>query len=180
MTPQLLLDFWFAPEHQKLWFDSTPNFDETIRERFAHVWQGARQEGCPDWEKTAQGALALVILFDQMPLNMYRGLPESFSTEQQAREVASRAINTGFDQDLDNAGKMFLYLPYMHSEELADQDRSISLFKEAGLEQNLKFAHHHRNIVQRFGRFPHRNTILGRDSTNEEIEWLASGEAFLG
>ena len=132
------------------------------------------------WEQTAEGALALVILLDQMPLNMYRGQPESFATEAQSREVAGRAITRHFDQYLPDKGKAFLYMPFMHSENLADQDRSVELFTNAGLQDNLRFARHHRDIVRRFGRFPHRNAILGRNSTPEETAWLASGEAFLG
>jgi len=119
-----------------------------------------------------------VVLLDQMPLNMFRGQPESFSTEAQSREVAGRAIERGLDQSLPDNQKAFLYLPYMHSEALVDQDRSVELFERAGLRENLRWAKHHRGIVRRFGRFPHRNAILGRESTPDEIEWLASPDSF--
>ncbi len=180
MTPQILLDFWFAPEHEKFWFNSTPQFDQQIREQFENIWLAAKEGQLVDWERSAEGALALVILLDQLPLNMYRGLLQSFSTEAQAREVSGRAIELGFDQSLADSGKAFLYMPFMHSEDRVDQDRSVALYKAAGLSENLKFAQHHREIVRRFGRFPHRNAILCRTSTADEEVWLASDEAFLG
>ena len=180
MTPQTLLDFWFDPAQEKRWFNSTAEFDQLIRERFETDWQAASDGQRADWQQTADGALALVILLDQFPLNMYRGEPRGFSTEAQARAVAGRAIGQGFDQMLPDKGKAFLYMPYMHSEDLADQDRAVALFEAAGLDHNLRFAHHHRDIVRRFGRFPHRNAILGRASTAQELAWLASAEAFHG
>ncbi|MDH5446240.1 MAG: DUF924 domain-containing protein [Gammaproteobacteria bacterium] len=180
MTPQTLLNFWFAPQQEKRWFNSTPEFDQQIHEQFEQVWIMAKAGQQTDWEQTAEGALALVVLLDQMPLNMYRGLPESFSTEAQARTVAERAIEQGFDLQLTDSGKAFLYMPFMHSEDMRDQDRSVALYEAAGLKHNLKFAKHHRDIVRRFGRFPHRNMILGRTSTEEETDWLGSDEAFTG
>lgn len=180
MIPQTLLEFWFAPEQQQRWFNSTAEFDQRVRAQFETVWQAARDGQLNSWEATADGALALVILLDQLPLNMYRGLAASFSTEAQARSVAGRAIEQGFDAQLQDSGKAFLYMPYMHSEDMADQDRAVALFDAADLKHNLKFAVHHRNIVQRFGRFPHRNAILGRTSTQDEKDWLDSDEAFHG
>ena len=109
---------------------------------------------------------------------MFRDQPESFSTEAQSRAVASRAIGNGFDAALPDDRKAFVYLPFMHSETLADQDRSVELFEAAGLDFNLKWARRHRDIVRRFGRFPHRNAILGRTSSPEELAWLASPEGF--
>lgn len=180
MTPQTLLDFWFDPAQEKRWFNSTQQFDQQIRDQFESVWRAARDGQQTDWAQSAEGALALVILLDQMPLNMYRGLAESFGTEAQAREVAGRAIDKRFDMQLADSGKAFLYMPFMHSEDMTDQDRSVALYDAAGLKDNLKFAEHHRDIVRRLGRFPHRNTILGRISTPEEVDWLASDEAFHG
>ena len=121
-----------------------------------------------------------MILLDQFPLNMFRGRPEGFATEADSRAVAERAIERGFDQALDDQGKAFLYMPFMHSEFLADQERSLALFAAAGLDANLKWARHHRDIVHRFGRFPHRNAVLRRQHTPDETEWLASPEAFRG
>lgn len=180
LQPQDVLDFWFAPEHETLWFRSTPQFDARVRARFAPLWQAARAGRLAGWEQTPQGALALVILLDQMPLNMFRGEAKSFASEAQAREVARRAVARGFAQPLTDAGKAFLYMPFMHSEKEADQDTSVALYEAAGLHDNLKFARHHRDIVRRFGRFPHRNAILGRASTPEEEAWLASAAAFRG
>lgn len=179
-NPRSLNDFWFDPEHEKLWFRSTAQFDRQILERFETVWFAARSGQLSHWEQTAEGALALVILLDQMPLNMYRGQPQSFATEDLALEVAGRAVSGHLDQQLSDRGKAFLYMPFMHSEDLEDQDRAVELYQAAGLSDNLRFARHHRDIVGRFGRFPHRNAILGRRSTPEEAAWLASGKAFLG
>jgi uncharacterized protein (DUF924 family) len=180
MTPQDLLDFWFAPDHEKLWFRATPDFDRQIRQRFESAWLAAQAGQLNDWEGTPQGALALVILLDQLPLNMFRGQPQGFATESMARIVARHAIERQFDERLPDKGKAFLYMPFMHSEDLVDQERSVALFRTAGLSENLKFAFHHRDIIRRFGRFPHRNAILGRSSSAEEKAWLESKEAFRG
>lgn len=175
-----LIGFWFSEPVSKRWFNSTPAFDEELRKRYAGLYEQAAQGQLGTWQSSAQGALALVILLDQIPLNIFRGQPLSFATEQQAREVAERAIEHDFDQALSGAQKAFLYMPFMHSENLADQDRSVELYSRAGLESNLRFAHHHRDLIRRFGRFPHRNTILDRASTAEEIAYLNSREAFHG
>lgn len=180
VSAEQLLDFWFSERVAKLWFNSTPAFDDELRERFASTYAAACRGELDDWRASATGALALVILFDQIPLNIFRGQAEGFATEAQARAVAEQAIARGLDVQLNGEQKAFLYLPYMHSENLADQDTSVDLFTRAGLDNNLRFARHHREIVRRFGRFPHRNAILGRESTPEEIAWLASKEAFKG
>jgi len=121
-----------------------------------------------------------VIVLDQFPLNLFRGQPESFATEAAARFVADRAIARGFDRTLPPVQRQFLYLPFMHGEALADQERSVRLYQQPGLEEGLRFARHHHDLIARFGRFPHRNTILGRASTAEERAYLASPEAFHG
>lgn len=133
-----------------------------------------------DWEATPEGALALVIALDQFPLNLFRGQAESFATEAAARAVADRAIARGFDQAMSPVQRQFLYLPFMHSETLDDQERSVRLYQQPGLEDSLRFARHHRDLIARFDRFPHRNAILGRTSTAEESTYLASPEAFHG
>jgi len=179
-TPEAVLAFWFAPETRPRWFDSTPAFDREVEAAFRATWEAAAAGALAYWEGTPAGALALVIVLDQFPLNMFRGRPESFVTEAASRAVAERAIARGFDAALDAAGKAFLYLPFMHSESLADQDRSVALYEAAGLADSLKWARHHRDIVRRFGRFPHRNAILGRPGTPEEEAWLASDAAFNG
>ncbi len=179
-TVQTLIDFWFSERVAKRWFNSTPAFDDELRELFAETYQAACRGVLGDWEDTPHGALALVILFDQIPLNIFRRQAQSFATEARARQVAGRAIARGFDAKLSEPQKAFLYMPYMHSENLVDQDTSVDLFTRAGLSNNLRFANHHREIVRRFGRFPHRNQILSRESTEEELAWLASKDAFKG
>lgn len=176
-----ILEFWFAAEVKPLWFASTPEFDEALRERFLATYRAAATgQLLEDWERTPLGALALVIVLDQFPLNLFRGHLESFATEAAARVVADRAIARGFDWEMSPEQRLFLYLPFMHGEALADQERSVQLFQQAGLEESLRFARHHRDLIRRFGRFPHRNAILGRESSPEEIAYLASPEAFLG
>jgi uncharacterized protein (DUF924 family) len=179
-SPDSVLDFWFSARVCPLWFKSTPAFDAEVRQRFADTWQTAQRGEFDLWEGSANGALALVILLDQFPLNMYRGRPESFATEAAARDVARRAIARGFDSALDNSRRGFLYLPFMHSEQLSDQDYSVQLFAQSGMEDALKWAQHHRDIVQCFGRFPHRNALLGRTSSAAEIAYLESEAAFNG
>lgn len=178
MTPETILAFWFDEENAKHWFRSTPEFDREIRDRFQDTWQVAAGSRLTDWEAGAEGALALVILLDQLPLNMFRDQPEGYSSEALSREVAARAIERGFDTAMDDRRKAFFYLPFMHSESLPDQDRSVALFEDAGLKENLRWARHHREIVRRFGRFPHRNAVLDRQSTAEETAWLDSPAAF--
>ncbi len=180
MQPQDIIEFWFAADTRKLWFDSTPEFDAELRERFLPTWQQARDGELDDWMQTADGCVALAIVLDQFPLNMFRGSAESYSTEGRASEVARVAIDRGLDQGLETERKAFLYLPFMHSEDLEDQQLALRLFDQPGLESNLRFAHHHHDIVARFGRFPHRNAALGRDSTEAEIAYLNSKQAFTG
>jgi uncharacterized protein (DUF924 family) len=178
MTPETVLEFWFSDAARPLWFNSTLAFDQQLRTRFEATWRHASEGRLSAWEDAAPGALALVIVLDQFPLNMFRGKAVQFSTEVLARAVAERAIARGFDRELSKPQQAFLFLPYMHSETLADQDRSVALFGAAGLEENLEFARGHREIVRRFGRFPHRNRLLGRASTAQETAWLASPAAF--
>jgi len=172
--------FWFSEEVRARWFLSTPEFDASIRRQFGGVWEAARRGELDHWAEIPEGALALVIVLDQFPLNMFRGEAKSFSTEGQARAIAERVIQAGWDRQMDDAARAFLYLPFMHSESLTDQDRSVELYRAAGLVDSLRWAEHHRGIIRRFGRFPHRNEALGRESTPEEILWLASEEAFRG
>lgn len=175
-----VIDFWFSDDVKKRWFASTPAFDRELRERFHGLWEQARGGELDQWMESAEGCLALVIILDQFPLNMFRGEAESFSTEARSREVARVALERGFDQELSTEQKAFVYMPFMHSEDLADQERSLQLFDQPGLESNFRFARHHHEIVREFGRFPHRNEILGRESSAAEIEYLNSKRAFTG
>lgn len=180
MAPQDILDYWYSAQIKSHWFSSTPGLDQEIRDRFEGLWQQAAAGDLESWKETPEGCLALVILLDQMPLNMFRGTPESFSTEQMAVAVALFATERGFDQRLPLEHLPFLFMPLMHSENLSHQNQSVALFAQHGLQDFLKFAHHHRDIVRKFGRFPHRNSILGRESTPDELAYLDSDEAFRG
>jgi uncharacterized protein (DUF924 family) len=179
-SPDEILEFWFSDAVRSLWFASTPAFDRQLAERFLPTFDAAVRGELDRWQDTPSGALALVIVLDQFPLNMFRSQPESFATESMARAVAHQAILRGYDVSYSNEEKGFLYLPFMHSESLADQNRSVALYRQAGLDASLPWALHHRNIIRRFGRFPHRNAILGRGSTRDEATYLSSQEAFHG
>jgi len=175
-----IINFWFEEVDSSLWFNSTAEFDLQLKQRFESVYQEALKGTLDHWGNSPDGALALIVLLDQFPLNMYRGKPESFSGEKKAQSIAREAVAKKFDEQLTDAQKAFMYMPLMHSEDMNDQDFSVSLYEKAGLKQNLRFAKHHRKIVRKFGRFPHRNSILGRESTVEEIAYLNSREAFHG
>lgn len=175
-----LIDFWFSGETSKLWFNSNPAFDQLLLEKYGALWQTAREGKLDHWGDSAEASLALVILLDQFPLNMFRGNAQSFATEEKSREIASHALAQALDQQLPMARRTFLYMPFMHSEDLEDQARSVQLFSQPGLEDNLRFAGHHYQIIERFDRFPHRNKILGRESSEEELEYLNSKQAFKG
>ena len=178
--PGDILDFWFSDEVRPRWFDSTPAFDRRLRQAYEDLWQRARRGELDHWQQSADGCLALAIVLDQFPLNMFRGEAESFATETQAIAVARAALERGFDRELPDERRAFLYMPFMHSEDFDDQERSVELFAQPGLEKNHRFARHHRDIIARFGRFPHRNAALGRASTAEEAEYLNSKGAFKG
>lgn len=177
---QEIIDFWFDEKNKPLWFNSNPLFDAELKEEYEATYLAACNGELSEWENQPESLLVLVILFDQFPLNMYRGEEKSFSTEARSRELAQQAIEKGWDDKLSNEQKAFLYMPFMHSENLKDQDTGIALFEKAGLQDNARFARHHREIIHRFGRFPHRNSILNRESTDAEKNYLISGEAFLG
>jgi uncharacterized protein (DUF924 family) len=178
--PSEVLNFWFSDTARPLWFAATQEFDAALRERFLVTYRAAADGALDAWEATPDGALALAIVLDQFSLNMFRDRPDAFATEAAARGVADRAITREFDQAIPPEQQAFLYMPFMHSEDLADQERSVHLFQQPGLEQALGFARHHQGLIRRFGRFPHRNAILGRASTLEELAYLTSPEAFRG
>ena len=175
-----LVDFWFSDEASQYWFKSTKAFDQQLVDSYANTWQRAKHGELGDWQHTVMGSLALIILLDQLPLNMFRGTAKSYSTEAQSRIVARSAIEKAYDQGLAANQKSFMYMPFMHSEDLEDQVFGVELFSQPGLENNLRFAKHHYGIVERFGRFPHRNKILGRDSSEAEMEYLNSKQGFQG
>jgi uncharacterized protein (DUF924 family) len=146
-----------------------------VRRRYLALWQEASAGELSSWETSDDGALALTIVLDQFPRNMFRGEAQAFSSDAKARDVAARAIARGVDARIDPALVEFLYLPFMHSEHLADQLRCVELFRSAPNPDNLRYAEEHAEIIRRFGRFPHRNHLLGRAMTAEEQAFLAAG-----
>lgn len=178
--PTDIINFWYLQRIQEQWFKSTPELDNEIRDTYYLLWKKAASGELDNWTSSAIGCLSLTIILDQFPLNMFRGQAKSFSSEEKSIQVAKIAISQELDKQLTKEQKIFLYMPLMHSENLIDQDMAIELFELAGLESNLRFAKHHRSIIKRFGRFPHRNIALNRESSDEEIAYLHSKEAFPG
>jgi uncharacterized protein (DUF924 family) len=174
VTPAGILAFW-RDAGPKRWYTPDEAFDAEVRRRFFSLWQRATAGELSSWEASDDGALALVIVLDQFPRNMFRGDARTYASDAEAREVAHRAIDRGVDARIDPALREFLYLPFMHSEHLADQLRCIELSRAAGHTESLKWAEHHAEIIRRFGRFPHRNHILGRATTPEEQAFLDEG-----
>ncbi|HED35480.1 MAG TPA: DUF924 domain-containing protein [Gammaproteobacteria bacterium] len=175
-----IIEFWYSEPMNKHWFNSTPEIDQLVFQNYAELWAQALEGELENWRESAVGCLALILLCDQFPLNMFRGEARSFSTEARAIELALQGIERGYDQQLKHSQLSFFYMPLMHSEVMAHQNLAVEKFEQAGLPDNARFAKHHRSIVERFGRFPHRNEILKRASTPAEIEYLNSPEAFTG
>jgi uncharacterized protein (DUF924 family) len=174
ISPTDVLAFWREAGSER-WYKRDDVFDASVRERFLGLWQQAVAAELSSWEATDAGALALVIVLDQFPRNMFRGLAKAFSSDDLALEVASRALARGADKRIEPPLLQFLYLPFMHSEDLADQLRCVDLFRPAGDAENIRYAEEHADIILRFGRFPHRNPILGRVTTTEEQAFLDAG-----
>jgi uncharacterized protein (DUF924 family) len=176
--PADILDFWFAGDpsaRRVVWFQKVDAFDAGCA-LFADAHGAAERGELDHWADTAEGALALLILLDQLSRNLHRGSPETLAADPQARAIASAAIARGFDEALTPVQRMFVYLPFEHSEDLADQDRSVALFESirAALgDQTVDFATRHRDVIARFGRFPHRNAVLGGANTAAEEAYLA-------
>jgi uncharacterized protein (DUF924 family) len=167
-----VLKFWFEETKPNQWFEKDPTFDASIRQRFLGLHEILASRGDKDLLPDAQTALAAVIVLDQMSRNMFRNTPRAFAADPQALRLAETAIVRGFDAGLNKDQRMFLYLPFEHAEDCEAQARSIALMASLGDPQCLKWAEAHKAIIDRFGRFPHRNAILGRLSTPEEIEFL--------
>ena len=169
-----VLDFWFglAPEQ---WWKADARLDEACRERFEELWR--EQSGLPvsHFLGSADEALAAIILFDQLPRNMFRGHADQFATDHMALDIAKQAIDLSYDDALEQPRRGFLYMPFQHSEDLADQRRSVGLFTDLGDDYQLGFAKKHHDVIERFGRFPHRNAILGRTPRPDEV---AAGDVF--
>jgi uncharacterized protein (DUF924 family) len=171
-APADILSYWFSPDVREKWFKPDAAFDAELKRRFGSVLELARFGALESWAETPNGALALVVLLDQGMRNIHRDTPEAFAGDPVALTLAKHAIARGFDAGFDTDRRYALYLPFMHSEVLADQDRGVALFTALGHEEGLRYMRLHRDIIARFGRFPHRNAILGRPSTPEELAFL--------
>ena len=173
-SPESVLAYWREAGPEK-WFEKDTAFDDAIRARVLETYEAAAAGRLADWEQTAEGALALAIVLDQFPRNMFRGDPRTYAADALARAVAGRALARGFDRQAPAPEWQFFYLPFEHSESLADQERCCALFAAAGDADLLQWAERHADIIRRFGRFPHRNAVLGRATTSEEQAFLDGG-----
>ncbi|MBK4216926.1 DUF924 domain-containing protein [Paracoccus caeni] len=177
-TPDAIRSFWFSEEMKPYWFDKSEEIDRKIISEFGETYEAAAQGKLPGWLDNADDALALIITLDQFPRNMFRGSPRSFESNDLVLEYAREALDRGYDQQVDEDARTFFYLPFMHSEDLADQERCVKLYEALGSDYSLKFAVEHRDIVKEFDRFPHRNAVLGRENTPEETEFLKTHTGF--
>jgi uncharacterized protein (DUF924 family) len=173
-SPADILSFW-RNAGEKRWWTKDDAFDAEIRAKFLGLWNEAAAGKLAHWQESDDGALALVIVLDQFPRNMFRNDPRTHATDALARDVVKRALADGVDARVSEDLRNFLYMPLMHSEHLADQELCVALFEKLGNAENFKYAVHHADIVRRFGRFPHRNRLLGRTTTAEEQAFLDSG-----
>lgn len=178
-TADAVLDFW-RDAGPRRWFARDPAFDSAIAARFEAAHRAAAQGALAAWEETPEGALALVLLTDQFSRNLYRGSAHAFATDEMARNIARRAIARGFDQALEPAMRQFFYLPFEHHEDSASQARAVALYEALAAAddappQGLEYARLHAELIARFGRFPHRNAVMGRTPTPEETAYLAQG-----
>ena len=168
MEAEQVLAFWFGQDRKK-WFVKDPAFDDEIRSRFLPLYERAAAGSLAEWQSDRKHCLALVIVLDQFPRNMFRSTARAFEGDPRAREAAREILARGWDQGYTDEERTFAYLPFEHSESLEDQELSMRLFQG---NENLEWARKHWEIIRRFGRFPHRNAALGRQSTPEEIEFL--------
>ena len=171
-TVEEVLAFWFAPGGEKRWFEADPAVDDEIARRFGATVAAALAGELAAWAGSPDGALALCLLLDQFPRNIWRGTPRAFCYDTLARKVASDAIAAGHDRAVPASRHLFFYLPFEHSEDLADQKRCMTLMRALGDPEQLGYARRHHDVIARFGRFPHRNAILGRESTEDELVFL--------
>jgi uncharacterized protein (DUF924 family) len=181
-SARAVLEFWFSERARPLWFEKNQAFDDEIRARFGPTLELAAAGALDDWRDDPDSCLALVIVLDQFSRNLHRGSPRAFACDGKARATADLAVNRGFDQRVALDRRSFFYLPFEHSEDMADQRRSVALFqrwaeahdgaaRDKALHQ-MEYVHRHLEIIERFGRFPHRNECLGRESTPQEIAFL--------
>lgn len=172
MSVQRVLNFWFHETNPENWFKKDPQFDNQVKFLFLETYSRVCAGQTSSWRKTAHGRLAEVIVLDQFSRNMFRDSKQAFACDEVALNLAREAVRLGEDQMLSTTEKAFLYMPYMHSESKKIHQEAVRLFSQPGLEEQLKYELMHKNIIDRFGRYPHRNKILGRVSTPEELEFL--------
>lgn len=172
--PQDILDFWEEAGPKK-WFAKDAEFDATIATRFKDTHELAAQGGYDDWADDPDGALALIIVLDQFSRNLFRKSPAAFTQDEKCLRVTHKVIDEGLDKKMREDLRVFAYMPLMHSERLEDQELCIEKLQEIGADENINYAKEHRDIIAKFGRFPHRNVALGRDTTEEEREFLDEG-----
>ena len=172
-----LLSYWFDELDEEAWWRPPEHVDAEIRRRFLRLYETIVRDGVPrDWIVQPGGRLAAIIALDQLPRNLHRGDARAFASDDLALALAKRAIETGDEEMLDERQRIFLYVPFQHSEDKAMQDRSLELYRELGIESCIQFAKSHKEVIDRFGRFSHRNVVLGRETNSEEAEFL-KGEA---
>jgi uncharacterized protein (DUF924 family) len=169
---QEVLHFWFDELNEQDWFSGSAHVDEKCSTRFRALYAALKDHPSELDDADASTLLAAVIVLDQFPRNIFRNTPEAYATDGKALALARHAVASGKDKSLSKAQRHFLYMPFMHSEDLTAQAESVRLFAELGTPENMKYAHHHHDVVERFGRFPHRNAIFGRRSRPEELEFL--------
>jgi uncharacterized protein (DUF924 family) len=174
ITPSDILAFWQAAGPDR-WFTKDAGFDQEVRARFLATYEAATAGHLLPWEARPDSALALTIVLDQFPRNMFRASARTYWADPLARAVAERALARGFDRDVASDLRTFFYLPFMHSEAIADQERCVALYRALGDDHSLRYAEDHADIIRRFGRFPHRNEVLGRATTAEEQAFLDAG-----
>ncbi|MBP5992886.1 MAG: DUF924 domain-containing protein [Acinetobacter sp.] len=172
MNYKQVLDFWFDPENKEFWFSKSDEFDLELEEKFGHTLQQAMQCELWTWRETAEGRLAEIIVLDQFSRNLFRDHPASFAQDPLALSLAQEAVRLGLDQQLAPDQRCFMYMPFMHSESKIIHAQALQLFEALGNPINLGFELKHKTIIDRFGRYPHRNQILERESTPEEVEFL--------
>lgn len=171
-TYQDVIDFWFDPNHELFWFEKNTDFDAAIKKNFEPLISHALNNELVSWRDSPKGRLAEILVLDQIPRNIYRNDRKSFMGDRKALELAKVAVELKIDQDFKTKEKSFLYLPFMHSEDLIDHKIAAQLYSQPGLEFNLKYENLHVDILKKFGRYPHRNDLLGRTSTPQEVAFL--------
>ena len=177
MNYQDILDFWFSPETQPNWFAKSDQFDQSLKEKFGDILEQASKAELWSWRKNADGRLAEIIVLDQFSRNIFRDTPRAFARDSLALALAQEAISQDLDKQLSPEQRSFLYMPFQHSESKLIHEFALKLFQRLGNPENLEYEIKHKIIIERFGRYPHRNQILGRESTEEELSFLTQPDS---